>query len=84
MNLPASSSYRDVVIGVIATVSAKFKHMEELMYSREDRIRKEAASQAIKKTIRLMGMRLNIQFPSVGTPTEDRDLMIEIIKSRMR
>ena len=54
------------------------------MYSREERIRKEAASQAINKTIRLMAIRLNIPFPSVGTPTDYRDLMIEIIKSRMR
>ncbi len=51
--------------------------------SREECIRMEAASQAINKTIRLMRRRLNINFPSDGTPTENRDLMIEIIRRRL-
>lgn len=52
--------------------------------NREQRIRTEAASQAINKTIRLMSERTGIPFPSVGTPSEDRDVMIEIIKHRIR
>ena len=50
----------------------------------EQQIRQEAASQAINKTIRLISERTNIPFPTVGTPSENRDAMIEILRSRLR
>ena len=53
-------------------------------YTRENQIRAEAASKSIYTTIRLVEQRLNIKIPLVGTPSENRDLMIEIIRSRMR
>lgn len=52
--------------------------------NREQRIRMEAASQAINKTIRLMSERTGIPFPLVGTPSDDRDAMIEIIRHQIR
>lgn len=56
--------------------------MSNNQYQKE-RIRKEAASQAIHKTIRLVEQRLNIEVPRVGSPTDNRDLMIEIIRQHM-
>ena len=56
------------------------------MYSlmqREERIRMEAASQAINRTIQMMEAGLNIRFPRVGTPTENRDAMIEELRNRI-
>ena len=50
----------------------------------EQQIRQEAASQAINKTIRLISERTNIPFPTVGTPSENRDAMIEILRNRLR
>ncbi len=50
-----------------------------MYYSREQRIRKEAASQAINKTIQLTGERLDIVFPPGVTPSDSRDIMIEIL-----
>ena len=47
----------------------------------EDVIRQEAASQAINKTIRLVEQRLDIKFIRVGTPTENRDEMIEALRN---
>ena len=49
----------------------------------EDAIRQEAASQAINKTIRMVEQRLDIQIPKVGSPSENRELMIEIIRQHM-
>ena len=43
-------------------------------------IRQEAASQAINKTIRLVEQRLDIEVPRVGTPTQNRDEMIETLR----
>lgn len=50
----------------------------------EQQIRQEAASQAINKTIRLISERTNIPFPTVGTPSENRAAMIEILRRRFR
>ncbi len=50
----------------------------------EDHIRMEAASRAINKTIRLVGRGVNIPFPLAGTPTENREAMIEILRYRLR
>ena len=50
----------------------------------EDLIRKEAASQAINKTIRLVEQRLGIQIIRVGTPTENRDEMIDTLRDMLR
>ena len=50
----------------------------------EEHIRKEAASQSINKTIRLVGEGVNIPFSLSGTPTENRDAMIEILRRRLR
>lgn len=49
-----------------------------------ERIRAEAASRAINKTIRLIGEGVSMPFPQAGTPTENRDAMIEILRSRLR
>ena len=48
-----------------------------------DNIRKQAASQAINRTIRLIGEELNVTFPQNGTPTENRATMIEILRLRL-
>ena len=53
-------------------------------YNREQRIRAEASSQAINMTITLAEQCLNITVPRIGTPSENSELMFEIIKSRMR
>ena len=53
------------------------------LWSRKERIRMEAASQAINRTIQLMEAGLNIRFPRVGTPTENRDAMIAELRSRI-
>ena len=50
----------------------------------EERIRMEAASQAINKTIRRVEERLNIFVPPVGSPTQRRDQMIDILDSLLR
>ena len=46
----------------------------------EKRIRKEAASQAIRKTNRLIATRLNLPLPASSTPTAERNEMIEILR----
>ena len=48
-----------------------------------ERIRAEAASQAINKTIRLIGEGVRMPFPKAGTPSENREAMIEILRSRL-
>lgn len=52
--------------------------------AQRDHIRAEAASQAINETIRLISERTGIQFPQVGTPSENRAAMIEILRRRLR
>ena len=49
----------------------------------ETQIRKQASSQTIYKTIQMVEQRLDIEIPRVGSPTENRDLMIEIIRQHM-
>ena len=49
-----------------------------------EQIRQEAASQAINKTIRLISEGTKIQFPTAGTPSENRAAMIEILRSHLR
>ncbi len=47
-------------------------------------IEAKAASQAINKTVRMMARELGIQFPLVGTPSENRDAMIAILRHYLR
>lgn len=49
----------------------------------EDIIRKKAASQSINKTIRMVELGLNLKFRRVGTPTENREEMIEVLRSML-
>ena len=49
-----------------------------------ERIRIEASSQAINKTIRLVSEELNITFPQLGTPTENRAAMVDVLRIRLR
>ena len=49
-----------------------------------DRIRKESASRAIHKTIEMLETELGIKFPRGSTPSESREIMIEIIGSYFR
>ena len=46
-----------------------------------EKIRKEAASQAIHKTIKMLETELGIEFPRGNTPSESREIMVEIIGS---
>ena len=46
-----------------------------------EKIRKESASQAIYKTIAMLEMELGIEFPRGRTPSESREIMVEIIGS---
>ena len=50
-----------------------------MYYSREDRIRMEAASQSINETIRLIEERLDTTFRRGDTPSASRDIMIETL-----
>lgn len=49
-----------------------------------ERIRMEASSKTIHKTIRKMETASGMRFPRGNTPTESLDLMIEIVVSRLR
>lgn len=49
----------------------------------EEQIRKEASSQTIYKTIQMVEQRLDIKVPRVGNPTDNRDMMIEVIRQHM-
>lgn len=49
-----------------------------------ERIRMEASSKTIHKTIRKMETASGIRFPRGNTPTESLDLMIDMIASRLR
>ena len=56
------------------------------MYLSEDDVkslRAEAASRAINRTIRMVGEELDISFPTVGTPSENRELMIAILREHI-
>ena len=58
---------------------------ETLMYThkaRENRIRMEAASQAIENTIQAVESGLDTTFPRGSTPTESRNIMRSILQSR--
>ena len=46
-----------------------------------EKIRKESASQAIHKTIEMLETELGIRFPRGRTPSESREIMVEIIGS---
>ena len=46
-----------------------------------EKIRKESASQAIYKTIKMLETELGIEFPRGSTPSESREIMVEIIGS---
>ena len=50
----------------------------------EANIRKEAASQAIEKTIRTVEEALDIEFPRGTTPTESRELMEHELRRNYR
>ena len=55
------------------------------MYTRKDwenRIRMEAASQAIENTIQAVEVGLGTKFPRGNTPTESRNIMRSILQSR--
>ena len=47
----------------------------------EQRIRAEAASQGIEKTIQVVEEALRIEFPRGITPSESRDIMGAILRS---
>ena len=49
-----------------------------------ERIRMEASSKTIHKTIRKMETASGMRFPRGNTPTESLDLMIKIVVSRLR
>ena len=49
---------------------------------RENRIRKEATSQAIENTIQAVEDGLGTNFPRGSTPTESRNIMRSILQSR--
>ena len=55
------------------------------MYTRKDlenRIRKQAASQAIENTIQAVEDGLGIRFPRGSTPTDSRNIMQSILRSK--
>ena len=57
------------------------------MYSngeREARIRKEAASQAIERTMQAIEQALGTKFPRIGTPTQNRAMMCQLLQRRRR
>lgn len=47
----------------------------------KQRIRQEAASQAIEKTIQAVEEGLNTTFPRGGTPSDSRDMMKTILST---
>ena len=49
-----------------------------------DRIRKESASRAIHKTIRMIERELEIEFPRGDTPSESREIMVKTLGSYFR
>ena len=49
--------------------------------ARVEKIRKESASQAIYKTIKMLETELGIEFPCGRTPSQSREIMVEIIGS---
>ena len=48
----------------------------------ENRIRMEAASQAIENTIQAVEAGMGVRFPRGNTPTESRNIMERILRSR--
>ena len=55
------------------------RHNVHYTRANETRIRKEASSRSIHTTIRMMETRLGLAFPRGETPSESRDIMIEMI-----
>ena len=49
---------------------------------RENRIRMEAASQAIENTIQAVESGMGLRFPRGSTPTESRSIMQRILRSQ--
>ena len=47
----------------------------------DEQIRAEAASQAIEKTIQMVEEALGGTFPRENSPTDSRDIMIDILRS---
>ena len=45
----------------------------------EDRIRGDASSRSIHKTIKMVETRLGIELPRGNTPSESRDIMVETL-----
>ena len=50
------------------------------MYNWETHIRKEAASQAIERTIQVVENQLGIGFPRGSTPTDSREIMALMLR----
>lgn len=48
------------------------------------KMKSESASQAINKTIRMIEMELEIEFPRGSTPSESREIMVKVIGSYFR
>ena len=47
--------------------------------ARIKRIEAESASKAINKTIKMLEAECGIRFPRVGTPSENREIMVKTI-----
>ena len=47
-------------------------------------IRKEASSMTIHKTIAMVEEASGVKFPRGGTPSESRQIMVDIIANRLR
>ena len=55
-----------------------------IRYSHIEQREAEAASKSIYKTIEMVELAVGIEFPRGGTPSESRQIMIDIIASRLR
>lgn len=47
---------------------------------RESQIQQEAASKAINRTLRMVAQELGVRAPMIGTPSENREALLGIIR----